>query len=145
MPSPTSSTAGLPTAKNTIPYKISFTDDELARKAAAHQLRLIFCHCHRVLDLEDITPLTVKLLWHLTRAAKQTSADILAIPVIQIIYAIKHAPHMVRGKGSLFAILFDAIKVLPIAKTGRRQLRSLVFEPDYPKQPVQRITRYTLI
>lgn len=270
---------------DTIPYKVSFIDDELSRKAAAQQLRLIFCHCHRVLDLEDITPLTVKLLWHLTRTAKQSSADILAIPVIPIIYAIKHAPHMVRGKGSLFAILrryqqhiaqerakrwfelrdtvpertllwsdglftleeandprhliydslflghcvgtlynraalahrtlnsdhpeaihylhywmrirdgqsriialieadtprvtidfhphlqtivaaqgkitplgqflpipfavkeplFAAIKVLPIAKRGARQLRSLVFEPDRPKQRVKRITRFTTL
>lgn len=90
---------------DSIPHVISFTKDVAARAAAAHQLRLILCHCHRVLDLEDVPPLTVKFLWHLTRTGKQTSADILAAPVIPLIHAIKHAPQMVRGRGSLFSIL----------------------------------------
>lgn len=84
---------------------VSFTNDELARKAAAHQLRLILCHCHRVLDLEDVTPLTVKFLWHLTRTGKQTSEAILLFPIVPLIHAIKHYPHMVRGKGSIISIL----------------------------------------
>ncbi len=90
---------------DTIPYKVSFTDDIPARTAAAHQLRLILCHCHLVLTLEDVTPLTIKFLWHLTRMGKRTKADILSIPIITIIYAIKHSPHIIRGKGSLFSIL----------------------------------------
>ncbi len=90
---------------NPISTTVSFTTDISARRAAAHQLRLIFCHCHRVLDLDDITPLTIKFLWHLTRTGNQTNKAILGFPIIPMIHAIKNAPHMVRGKASLLAIL----------------------------------------
>lgn len=88
-----------------IPHKVSFTDDISARAAAAHQLRLIFCHCHRVLTLEDVTPLTIKFLWHLTRMGKRTHTDILSMPIVPLIYAIRHSPHIIRGKGSLYSVL----------------------------------------
>lgn len=90
---------------NPISTTVSFTTDIGARRAAAHQLRLIFCHCHRVLDLDDITPLTIKFLWHLTRTGNQSNRAILGFPIIPMIHAIKNAPHMVQGKGSLLAIL----------------------------------------
>jgi hypothetical protein len=85
------------TADGTAPIatSVSFTHDVPARNAAAHQLRLILCHCHRVLELEDVPPLTVKFLWHLTRTGKQTSNTILFFPIIPLIHAIKHSPHMV--------------------------------------------------
>lgn len=88
-----------------IPYKVSFTHDRQTRAAAAHQLRLIICHCHRVLELEDVTPLTIKLLWYFTRTGKQNPDAILTAPIIPIIHAIKHAPHMVRGTGNLLSIM----------------------------------------
>jgi hypothetical protein len=90
---------------DTIPHKVSFTDNAQARAAAAHQMRLILCHCHTALELRDITPLTIKLLWYLTRTGRRTSEDILSMPVIPIIHAIKHAPHKVRERESLFTIM----------------------------------------
>lgn len=88
-----------------IPYKVSFTHDRQTRAAAAHQLRLIICHCHRILELEDVTPLTIKLLWYFTRTGRQNPEAILAAPIVPIIHAIKHAPHAVRGTGNLLSIL----------------------------------------
>lgn len=84
---------------------VSFTTEQGARRAAAHQLRLLLCHCHQVLELQDVTPLTVKFLWYLTRTGKTAKDDILRTPVIPMIHAIKYAPHMIKGKAGLIAIL----------------------------------------
>jgi len=91
--------------RDSIPYKVSFTREMPALRAAAHQLRLILCHCHKELTVEDVTPLTVKLLWHLTRTGKTTQNGILALSIIPFARAISHAPHLVRGKGNLNSIL----------------------------------------
>lgn len=91
--------------RDSLPYRVSFTNENSALKAAAHQLRLILCHCHKDLTLEDVTPLTVKFLWHLTRTGKTTPNEILAFSILPFARAISHTPHLVRGKGSLNAIL----------------------------------------
>lgn len=90
---------------DTIKQAVSFTSDFATRQAAAHQLRLILCHCFRVLDAEDITPLTIKLLWYCTRTGRSTPSTIDTLPIITIIRAIKHTPHLVRGRTSLVGIL----------------------------------------
>lgn len=91
--------------KDSLPYQVSFTNEKHALKAASHQLRLILCCCHKDLTLDDVTPLTVKFLWHLTRTGKTTPNEILALSILPFARAISHAPHLVRGKGSLNAIL----------------------------------------
>lgn len=91
--------------EETIKQAVSFTSDFATRQAAARQLRLILCHCFRVLDAEDVTPLTIKLLWYCTRTGRSTPSSIDTLPIITIIRAIKHAPHLVRGRSSLVGIL----------------------------------------
>lgn len=84
---------------------VSFTNDVAARSAAAHKLRLLLCHCHRVLNEDDVTPLTIKLLWYLTRTCGKTAEAINCFPIITVIRAIQHAPHLVSGRTSISGML----------------------------------------
>lgn len=95
------------TADGSAPFdlRIPFSKNPDSRTAAGTLLRSVIENLNGTLPPEHLTPLTAKLLSHLSKTGLQSPEAIAAFPASTLADAIREAPHLIGTKASIAAVL----------------------------------------
>ena len=86
-------------------FQVPFTNCRETRQQASLLLNRLLFHLNDTLLAEHLTPLTSKLLVHLSKTGLQSPEAINTFPVHTLADAIREAPHLLASKAGISAIL----------------------------------------